>query len=90
MASLHPDDKGIETTASTVLDESISVIPDKYHGTAADRHEMSMLGKKQVLRVGPIIPHALDYALTSLPSAISRSSRCSALPQRVSAPGKGF
>lgn len=25
-------------------------VPDQYQGTAADRREMSMLGKKQVLR----------------------------------------
>jgi choline transport protein len=55
MASLHLDDKAAVATpkplSSPVFDERISIIPEKYHGTDADRHEMTMLGKKQVLRV---------------------------------------
>lgn len=52
MASLYIDDKAaIATPSLPVYDENISIVPQKYHGTDADRHEMSMLGKKQVLRV---------------------------------------
>lgn len=52
MASLHSDDKAVIATPSLpVFDEDINIIPQKYHGTDADRHDMNMLGKKQVLRV---------------------------------------
>lgn len=39
------------TEAPDVFDDSISHVPDKYKGTDADRHDMNILGKKQVLRV---------------------------------------
>ena len=63
MASLHIDDKQVpnvglaETSSSSspqgtsnVFDERISHVPEKYRGTSADEHDMSVLGKKQVLR----------------------------------------
>lgn len=36
---------------ANVFDDSISHVPQKYRGTSADQHDMSILGKKQVLRV---------------------------------------
>lgn len=35
---------------SKVFDDGISNVPEKYRGTNADAHDMSVLGKKQVLR----------------------------------------
>lgn len=37
---------------SSVFDESISHVDQKYRGTNNDIHDMSVLGKKQVLKVG--------------------------------------
>jgi hypothetical protein len=34
-----------------VFDDSISRVPEKYRGTALDRRDMTVMGKKQVLRV---------------------------------------
>lgn len=34
-----------------VFDDSVSHVPEKYRGTAADRRDMTVMGKKQVLRV---------------------------------------
>lgn len=54
MDSLHKDHAAVEFTegrAAAVFDDSISHVPQKYRGTAADQKDMSVLGKKQVLRV---------------------------------------
>lgn len=32
-------------------DDEASAVPAKYRGTANDKHDMSILGRKQVLRV---------------------------------------
>ena len=50
MASLHLDEKEISTSAN-VVDERISNVAERYRGTDADKHDMTVLGKKQVLRV---------------------------------------
>jgi hypothetical protein len=34
-----------------IFDDSISRVPEKYRGTALDRRDMTVMGKKQVLRV---------------------------------------
>jgi len=34
-----------------VFDDNVSHVPEKYRGTAADRRDMTIMGKKQVLRV---------------------------------------
>ncbi|KAF2107377.1 amino acid/polyamine transporter I [Lophiotrema nucula] len=52
MADLHLDDKRVEssTEVAGVFDDRVSHVAQKYQGTDADRQEMAMLGKKQVLR----------------------------------------
>lgn len=54
------------TEAPDVFDESISHVPDKYKGTDADRYDMSVLGKKQVLRVRDYSLAVVCNLLTSL------------------------
>ncbi|KAF1956444.1 amino acid transporter-like protein [Byssothecium circinans] len=72
MISRHVDDKdAISTSApitSLVFDEKISIVPQKYHGTDADRHEMHMLGKKQVLRRNFSFLTMLGFASTCIAS----------------------
>ncbi|KAF2669994.1 amino acid transporter [Microthyrium microscopicum] len=41
---------GHSPAESNVFDSNISNIPDKFKGTNADAHDMSVMGKKQVLR----------------------------------------
>ena len=41
------------------LDEP-GALPEKYRGTVADRRDMSILGKKQVLRVC-VLPNLISY-----------------------------
>lgn len=63
MAALHLNDKDTINVGTTeaglgspkVFDESISNVPAKYRGTDADRRDMTVLGKKQVLRVRPLL-----------------------------------
>lgn len=66
MASLHfdKDIADVELTeapgtsssnAARAFDDDNSHVPEKYRGTSADKWDMSVMGKKQVLRVG----HAL-------------------------------
>lgn len=50
-SSLHINGKDVSTSQDNVFDDRISSIPDKYTGTHADIHDMSVMGKKQVLRV---------------------------------------
>lgn len=66
MAALHLNNKDTVNVGTTeaglgspkVFDESISNVPAKYRGTDADRRDMTVLGKKQVLRVCPVrSPH---------------------------------
>lgn len=66
MASLHlnsnknmagVDFTGAPGTSSSnaekeVFDDGVSRVPEKYRGTDADRRDMSVMGNKQVLRVG--------------------------------------
>ena len=66
MPSLHLDNKKMagveltegvaaspnESTDAKVFDDNVSHIPEKYRGTSADQHDMSVMGNKQVLRVG--------------------------------------
>ena len=55
MTSLHLDEKdvgeAVSASSSPIVDESVGIVKEKYHGTESDKHEMNMLGKKQVLRV---------------------------------------
>ena len=56
MLSSHLDQKDVDgevSVSSPVFDEGIGTVKEKYHGTNSDRHEMNVLGKKQVLRVNP-------------------------------------
>lgn len=63
MAALHLNNKDTINVGETetglgspkVFDESISNVPIKYRGTDADRRDMTVLGKKQVLRVCPLL-----------------------------------
>lgn len=66
-----------------VFGESISNVPEKYRGTTADRRDMTVLGKKQVLRVSISTEIAGAHALMIAHSEISASSLCSASHQRV-------
>lgn len=58
MASLHLSDKEVYSVEASspngnaVFDQDISDVPTKFRGTSADQHDMAILGKKQVLRVG--------------------------------------
>lgn len=70
MASLHLNNKDIadvelteargmsESNAAKVFDDGISHVPEKYRGTSADKRDMTVMGKKQVLRVG--IPSEIE------------------------------
>lgn len=62
MASLHLNKQDVadielsEASAASpngakVFDDTVSHVPEKYRGTAADRRDMTVMGKKQVLRV---------------------------------------
>jgi hypothetical protein len=62
MAALHLNKEDIadielsEASAASpngtkVFDDNVSHVPEKYRGTAADRRDMTVMGKKQVLRV---------------------------------------
>jgi len=61
MTSLLLDDKNVtdrrqhsvaqSSRVVNVFDHDISHVAEKYRGSAADEHDMTMLGKKQVLRV---------------------------------------
>lgn len=49
----HTNDKlGNEPEWNAVEVHEDELVEDKYQGTAADRHDMRMLGRIQVLRVG--------------------------------------
>lgn len=56
MDSLHTDHKAptsaVSAEANEIFDNAVSNIPERYRGTMADQKDMSILGKKQVLRVG--------------------------------------
>lgn len=51
-----------------VFDSSISNVPERYHGTADDAHDMNMLGKKQVLRRNFNFITMLGFASTCIAS----------------------
>lgn len=56
MDSLHTQHKGLASSVSAVprehvFDNAVRNVPEKYMGTTADMRDMSVLGKKQVLRV---------------------------------------
>ncbi|KAF2728896.1 amino acid transporter-like protein [Polyplosphaeria fusca] len=67
MASLHLDNKEVATTAN-VVDERISNVAERYRGTDADRHDMTVLGKKQVLRRNFTFLTMLGFASTCIAS----------------------
>ena len=62
-AELHLNNKELvganvhETSGTTspndpkVFDDKVSNVPQRYRGTDSDKHDMMVLGKKQVLRV---------------------------------------
>lgn len=65
-------------TTRELFDDGISNVPEKYRGTAADRHDMAVMGNKQVLRVS--IPNDIATVLAlNLSSETSLLSPCSAL-----------
>lgn len=73
MAALHTDkaanvnfsDAGSDSpNGSKVFDTSISNVPEKFRGTDADRKDMSVLGKKQVLRVSRSLQRTIHLMLT--------------------------
>lgn len=89
MASLHLNNKDVADIELTeapgtsspndpkVFDDSISHVPEKYRGTSADKRDMSVMGKKQVLRVE--IPSDITAVqVLILCSEISVLSPCSA------------
>ena len=62
MASLHLDNKqmrDVETSdapgsppeGADVFDDKVSHVAEKFRGTSADKRDMMVMGKKQVLRV---------------------------------------
>lgn len=60
MEDLHKDHSAVELKEASgsppppgaaIFDNSVSHVPEKYRGTSADMHDMSVMGKKQVLRV---------------------------------------
>ena len=78
MESLHTDIKDGKTSHSTesfspepkprVFDDAVSNIPVKYRGTTADVKDMSVLGKKQVLRRNFSFITMLGFASTCVAS----------------------
>lgn len=42
---------GVAATEAEVFDNRSGHLPQQYRGTSADQHDMTTLGKKQVLRV---------------------------------------
>jgi hypothetical protein len=63
MSSLHLNNKDVaieligalgtsSPNDAKIFDDSISGVPEKYRGTSADKRDMTIMGKKQVLRVG--------------------------------------
>lgn len=63
MASLHLDSKQMRAAEPSsepgsppdefdVFDEGVSHVAEKFRGTSADKRDMMVMGKKQVLRVG--------------------------------------
>lgn len=100
MESLHKDPVAVEMKESSysppssredagIFDNSVSHVPEKYRGTSADMHDMSVLGKKQVLRVSEDAPIS-GGEITDLNSEISALSPCWVLPRHVSPVGKEF
>ena len=65
-------------TTREVFDDGISNVPEKYRGTAADRHDMTVMGNKQVLRVSISTEIATALALIVY-SETSPLLPCSAL-----------
>lgn len=61
--SLHLDSKQMKAAESSgtpgsppedidIFDEGVSHVAEKFRGTSADKRDMMVMGKKQVLRVG--------------------------------------
>lgn len=55
-------------TTREVFDDGISNVPEKYRGTAADRHDMTVMGNKQVLRRNFTFITMLGFASTCVAS----------------------
>ncbi|KAJ4301530.1 hypothetical protein N0V90_003623 [Kalmusia sp. IMI 367209] len=68
MGSLDLDAKGMGATEASIFDKKISLVPQKYHGTDADKHDMDVLGKKQVLRRNFNFLTMLGFASTCIAS----------------------
>jgi choline transport protein len=64
------DDHGVRDLANdaAIFDNAISNVPERYHGTSADAHDMAMLGKKQVLRRNFNFITMLGFASTCIAS----------------------
>lgn len=56
------------TDGEKLFDNAVSIIPEKYRGTSADQRDMSMLGKKQVLRRNFRFITMLGFASTVMAS----------------------
>ena len=67
MASLHLDNKqmrdvdvsdtpGSPPEGEDVFDDRVSHVAEKFRGTSADKRDMMVMGKKQVLRVRNCFP----------------------------------
>lgn len=61
MATIYKETAAVELTeapgassptSAKAYENSASNVPERYRGTSADKHDMDVLGKKQVLRVG--------------------------------------
>lgn len=101
MASLHFNNKtsaDVELTATAgtsspdetpMFDDNVSHVPEKYRGTPADKQDMAILGKEQVLRVGNPSDIAAVHVLTVL-SEISVSLPCLASHLHVWPAGKAY
>ena len=98
MASLHLNNKEIAdveltdapgTSSPNVFDDGISHVPKKYRGTSVDKRDMTVMGKKQVLRVG--IPSEIAAVQVLIVfSETSVSSPCSASHLHVEPAGKEY
>ncbi len=95
MPSLHLNDKTAadvelrEPAVTSVFDDEISHVPQKYHGTSSDKHEMAVLGKKQVLRVRNLLwAYKVPEILTFIFSGTSISLPCLDLHRHVLLAGR--
>lgn len=68
--------------------ETVSNVPERYRGTSADQHDMSVMGKKQVLRVR--LSRIVSDHFLSFHSETSVSLQCWDLHQPASLAGRVY